>query len=152
MNNGVLPTDLSGALVMNATPVSRLHGRIKELQQEMSAQRQLYRQARQQHVQLRNDLRDMEAKSQGQFLFTVQNHIAYIEKRVLCMYVCMYVRRVKDALRAADVQEVREAGGPGGSADSERQPEAGGDEIREASAGGSEPAGAQDVAGTRAQI
>ncbi|KAB5533238.1 hypothetical protein PHYPO_G00129510 [Pangasianodon hypophthalmus] len=64
MNNGVMPSDLSGALVMNAASVSRLHERIKELQQEKSAQRQLYRQARQQHVQLRNDLRDMEAKSQ----------------------------------------------------------------------------------------
>ncbi|XP_053530993.1 cilia- and flagella-associated protein 44 isoform X1 [Ictalurus punctatus] len=64
MNNGAMPSDLSGALLMNAASVSRLHERIKELQQEKSAQRQLYRQASQQHVQLRNDLRDMEAECQ----------------------------------------------------------------------------------------
>lgn len=65
-------------------------------------------------------------------------------KNVCCVCVC----RVKGTLRTSDVQEVREAGGSGGSADSERQPEAGRDEVREASAGGSEQAGAQDVAGT----
>ncbi|XP_060756826.1 cilia- and flagella-associated protein 44-like [Neoarius graeffei] len=64
MNNGVMPSDLSEALVINATSVSQLHKRIQELEQEKIAQKQLYRQARKQHVQLRADLRDMEAKSQ----------------------------------------------------------------------------------------
>ncbi|XP_046733325.1 cilia- and flagella-associated protein 44 isoform X1 [Silurus meridionalis] len=64
MTNSEIPSDLSMALVINVADVSRLHERIKELHLEKIAQRQLYKQARQQHVQLRKDLRDMEAESQ----------------------------------------------------------------------------------------
>ncbi|KAK3541496.1 hypothetical protein QTP86_027240, partial [Hemibagrus guttatus] len=60
----MMPSDMSESLVMNAASVNRLHERIKELQQEKNAQRQTYRQEWQQHVQLRNDLTDMEAKNQ----------------------------------------------------------------------------------------
>lgn len=92
MNNGVMPSDLSVALVINAGSVSRLHERIKELQQEKSAQKQLYRQARQQHVQLQHDLREMEAKSQGPFVFPesgCMEECGELVKSVCCLYICV---------------------------------------------------------------
>ncbi|KAL2085147.1 hypothetical protein ACEWY4_018467 [Coilia grayii] len=62
--NGAVPRRLSSALVLNARALVRLQGRIRELQQEKGHQRALYRQARQQHVTLLHEHRDMEAKIQ----------------------------------------------------------------------------------------
>ncbi|XP_076869601.1 cilia- and flagella-associated protein 44 isoform X2 [Brachyhypopomus gauderio] len=64
VSNGVLPAKLTSALVLNAAGLGRLHGRIKELQQEKQQQGELYRQARQRHAQLSLDRRDMEARIQ----------------------------------------------------------------------------------------
>ncbi|XP_039534946.1 cilia- and flagella-associated protein 44 isoform X2 [Pimephales promelas] len=61
-NNGVLPGKLDSALVLNTADLQRLQKRIKELQEEKTEQRELYKQAKQQHVQLRHDLKDMEAR------------------------------------------------------------------------------------------
>jgi len=65
-NNGVLPGKLDSALVLNTADLQRLQKRIKELQEEKTEQRELYKQAKQQHVQLRHDLKDMEARKKGQ--------------------------------------------------------------------------------------
>ncbi|XP_051991128.1 cilia- and flagella-associated protein 44 [Xyrauchen texanus] len=62
VNNGLLPGKLNSALVLNTHDLERLQKRIKELQQEKNEQRELYKHARQQHVQLRHDLKDMEAR------------------------------------------------------------------------------------------
>uniref|UniRef100_A0A3B4XPH3 Cilia- and flagella-associated protein 44 n=1 Tax=Seriola lalandi dorsalis TaxID=1841481 RepID=A0A3B4XPH3_SERLL len=62
--NGSVPSDLSSALVVDRTELSRLQERIKQLQVEKSQQRDLYTQARQQHVRLIHDRRDMDAKIQ----------------------------------------------------------------------------------------
>ncbi|KAI4887997.1 hypothetical protein NFI96_034666, partial [Prochilodus magdalenae] len=62
--NGEVPSKLSLALVLNTAAVERLQERIKELQQEKSQQRELYKHARQQHVQLSHERTDMEAKIQ----------------------------------------------------------------------------------------
>ncbi|CAB1323036.1 unnamed protein product [Coregonus sp. 'balchen'] len=65
MSNGVVPCSLAPALVLNTVALGGLQERIKELQVEKSEQRDLYRQARQQHVQLIHDRNDMEAKIQS---------------------------------------------------------------------------------------
>ena len=62
----VVPSKLGMALVLNTAAVGRLQERIKELQQEKSQPRELYRHARQQHVQLSHERTEMEAKIQGQ--------------------------------------------------------------------------------------
>uniref|UniRef100_A0A8C1KAY5 Cilia- and flagella-associated protein 44 n=1 Tax=Cyprinus carpio TaxID=7962 RepID=A0A8C1KAY5_CYPCA len=62
VNNGLLPGKLDSALVLNTADLQHLEKRIKELQQEKIEQRELYKHAKQQHVQLRHDLKDMEAK------------------------------------------------------------------------------------------
>ncbi|XP_076020168.1 cilia- and flagella-associated protein 44 [Genypterus blacodes] len=59
LTNGSVPKDLSSALVLDWTELNRLQERIKELQIEKSQQRDLYCQARQQHVQVRHDHKDM---------------------------------------------------------------------------------------------
>uniref|UniRef100_A0A673VPT0 Cilia- and flagella-associated protein 44 n=1 Tax=Salmo trutta TaxID=8032 RepID=A0A673VPT0_SALTR len=65
VSNGVVPCSLAPALVLNTVALGGLQERIKELQVEKSEQRDLYRQARQQHVQLIHDRKDMEAKIQS---------------------------------------------------------------------------------------
>ncbi|XP_066534174.1 cilia- and flagella-associated protein 44 isoform X2 [Hoplias malabaricus] len=62
--NGEVPTQLDSALVMKMAAVERQQERIKELQQEKNQQRELYRNARQQHVQLSNEHKYMEKKIQ----------------------------------------------------------------------------------------
>ncbi|XP_034144335.1 cilia- and flagella-associated protein 44 isoform X2 [Esox lucius] len=65
VSNGVVPCSLAPALVLNTVTLGRLQERIKELQVEKSEQRDLYKQARQRHVQLIHDRKDMEAKIQS---------------------------------------------------------------------------------------
>ncbi|KAI2652935.1 Cilia- and flagella-associated protein 44 [Labeo rohita] len=65
VNNGLLPGKLDSALVLNTADLQRLQKRIEELQQEKIEQRELYKHAKQQHVQLRHDLKDMEARIKG---------------------------------------------------------------------------------------
>ena len=65
MVNGTVPRSLGSALVLNTTALIRVQGRIRELQQEKSQQRELYRQARQQHVTLQHEHKDVEANIQG---------------------------------------------------------------------------------------
>ncbi|KAG7487289.1 hypothetical protein MATL_G00021590 [Megalops atlanticus] len=62
LSNGVLPSDLSDALVMNTTMLKALQARIRQLQIEKHEQGDLYRQARQRHIQLIHDHKDMEAR------------------------------------------------------------------------------------------
>ncbi|MBN3326680.1 CFA44 protein, partial [Atractosteus spatula] len=64
VNNGTVPSKLSQALIFNMAALVGLQQRIRELQLEKSQQRELYRQARQEHVQLIHDKRDMTAKIQ----------------------------------------------------------------------------------------
>ncbi|XP_062841766.1 cilia- and flagella-associated protein 44 isoform X2 [Trichomycterus rosablanca] len=64
LNNGLVPAKMGAALVLNMASLNRLGERIKELQQEKNEQRELYKQSRQQHVQLSNDLTNMEARIQ----------------------------------------------------------------------------------------
>uniref|UniRef100_W5M594 Cilia and flagella associated protein 44 n=1 Tax=Lepisosteus oculatus TaxID=7918 RepID=W5M594_LEPOC len=64
VNNGTVPSRLSQALIFNMAALVGLQQRIRELQLEKSQQRELYRQARQEHVQLIHDKRDMAAKIQ----------------------------------------------------------------------------------------
>ncbi|XP_006628047.3 cilia- and flagella-associated protein 44 isoform X2 [Lepisosteus oculatus] len=64
VNNGTVPSRLSQALIFNMAALVGLQQRICELQLEKSQQRELYRQARQEHVQLIHDKRDMAAKIQ----------------------------------------------------------------------------------------
>ncbi|XP_073677561.1 cilia- and flagella-associated protein 44 [Garra rufa] len=65
VNNGLLPGKLDSALVLNTADLQRLQKRIEELQQEKIEQRELYKHAKQQHVQLRHDLKDMEGRIKG---------------------------------------------------------------------------------------
>ncbi|KAM8827411.1 cilia- and flagella-associated protein 44 isoform 2-T2 [Spinachia spinachia] len=62
--NGSVPSDLSPALVVDVTELSRLKERIKQLQAEKSQQRDLYCEARKHHVKLIHDRRDMKAQIQ----------------------------------------------------------------------------------------
>ncbi|XP_045922375.1 cilia- and flagella-associated protein 44 isoform X1 [Micropterus dolomieu] len=64
ITNGSVPSDLSPALVLDRTELSRLQERIKQLQAEKNEQRDLYYQARQQHVRLIHDRKDMDSKIQ----------------------------------------------------------------------------------------
>ncbi|XP_071388965.1 cilia- and flagella-associated protein 44 [Centroberyx affinis] len=64
VTSGAVPSSLAPALVLNRTALDGLQERIKELQVEKSQQRDRYCQARQRHVQLTHDRRDMEAKIQ----------------------------------------------------------------------------------------
>ncbi|XP_041923604.1 cilia- and flagella-associated protein 44 isoform X1 [Alosa sapidissima] len=60
--NGTIPRRLGSALVLNTSPLVRLQNRIRELQQEKSQQRELYHHARQRHVTLQHEHKDMQAK------------------------------------------------------------------------------------------
>ncbi|KAL4624725.1 cilia- and flagella-associated protein 44 [Arapaima gigas] len=64
VNKGAVPEKLDQALVLNRASLASLHERIRQLQGEKSQQRELYRQARQQHVHLIRDCKDMEASIQ----------------------------------------------------------------------------------------
>ncbi|KAF5894355.1 cilia- and flagella-associated protein 44 [Clarias magur] len=64
LKNQDMYSDLSSALVINNATVKRLHEQIQRLQQENCTQKQLYKEARQQHVQLRSELKNMMEKSQ----------------------------------------------------------------------------------------
>ncbi|XP_074839653.1 cilia- and flagella-associated protein 44 [Carettochelys insculpta] len=60
--NGELPSDLSQALVFTNHALEYLHQRIMALQHEKLEQRELYKQARQQHKQLIRDRRELEIR------------------------------------------------------------------------------------------
>ncbi|KAI1891221.1 hypothetical protein AGOR_G00141550 [Albula goreensis] len=62
LNNGVLPSDLSQALVLNTQTVLSLQDRIRQLLVEKHQQGELYRHARQRHIQLAHDRKDMETR------------------------------------------------------------------------------------------
>ncbi|XP_039600046.1 cilia- and flagella-associated protein 44 isoform X3 [Polypterus senegalus] len=64
VNNVSLPNDLSQALIFTNQALTQLQQRIQELHVEKVNQWDLYKKARQQHVQLNRDRRDMEAKIQ----------------------------------------------------------------------------------------
>uniref|UniRef100_A0A8C4IP88 Cilia- and flagella-associated protein 44 n=1 Tax=Dicentrarchus labrax TaxID=13489 RepID=A0A8C4IP88_DICLA len=64
VTNDSVPSDLSPALVLDRTELSRLQERIKQLHVEKSEQRDLYYKARQQHVRLIHDRKDMDANIQ----------------------------------------------------------------------------------------
>ncbi|XP_075762751.1 cilia- and flagella-associated protein 44 isoform X2 [Pelodiscus sinensis] len=64
MVNGELPNDLSQALVFTNQSLEYLQQRIMVLQHEKLDQRQLYKQARQQHKQLIRDRREIEIRIQ----------------------------------------------------------------------------------------
>ncbi len=91
VNNGLLPGKLDSALVLNSADLQHLEKRIKELQQEKIEQRELYKHAKQQHVQLRHDLKDMEARIKGQRLFQT-THLMLVVKysRKIYYKVCFF--------------------------------------------------------------
>nr|XP_006000125.2 PREDICTED: cilia- and flagella-associated protein 44 [Latimeria chalumnae] len=62
LQNGEIPNDLSQALVFPNQALLSLQQRIKELQMEKGEKRNLYKEARHQHVQLIRDRRELEAK------------------------------------------------------------------------------------------
>ncbi|XP_030622994.1 cilia- and flagella-associated protein 44 [Chanos chanos] len=64
LNNGMVPSKLGSALVLNRQALYALQNRIKELKQEKTEQKELYKHARQQHVQLIHDCKHMETKIQ----------------------------------------------------------------------------------------
>ncbi|XP_062907293.1 cilia- and flagella-associated protein 44 [Mobula hypostoma] len=60
--NGDMPNDLVSGLVFTSVALTLLQNRIKELHVERTEQRELYKQARQKHVQLLQDKAKMEAE------------------------------------------------------------------------------------------
>lgn len=66
--NGSVPSDLSEALVLDKSELDRLKGRIQQLQGEKLHQKDLHRQARQQHTKLIHDRRNMAATIQSKSL------------------------------------------------------------------------------------
>ncbi|KAK2888569.1 cilia- and flagella-associated protein 44 [Channa argus] len=64
VTGGSVPSDLSLALVLDRLELNRLRERIKQLQVEKIQQRELYFQARQQHIRLIHDRKEMNAKIQ----------------------------------------------------------------------------------------
>ncbi|XP_036376519.1 cilia- and flagella-associated protein 44 [Megalops cyprinoides] len=62
LSNGVLPSDVSDALVMNTAALKALQARIRQLQIEKQEQGDAYRQARQRHALLTHEHRDMQAR------------------------------------------------------------------------------------------
>ncbi|XP_029941450.1 cilia- and flagella-associated protein 44 [Salarias fasciatus] len=62
--NGAMPLDLSEALVLNGSELSRLQDHIQQLQEEKLHEEDLCRQAHQRHAKLIHDRRDMAAKIQ----------------------------------------------------------------------------------------
>ncbi len=91
VNNGLLPGKLDSALVLNTADLQHLEKRIEELQQEKIEQRELYKHAKQQHVQLRHDLKDMEARIKGQRQFQT-THLLLVVKCSCKIYykVCFF--------------------------------------------------------------
>lgn len=71
MVNGELPNDLSQTLVFTNQSLEYLQQRIMVLQHEKLEQRELYKQARQQHKQLIRDRREIEIRIESEFLSTV---------------------------------------------------------------------------------
>ncbi|KAG7235618.1 hypothetical protein INR49_002428 [Caranx melampygus] len=64
VDNSLVPPDLSLALVVDRMEVNRLHERLKQLQVEKNQQRDLYVQARQQHVRLLHNHKELDTKIQ----------------------------------------------------------------------------------------
>ncbi|KAK2818850.1 hypothetical protein Q5P01_024411 [Channa striata] len=64
VTNCLVPSDLNLALVLDRLQLNRLRERIMQLQVEKIQQRELYFQARQQHIRLIHDRKDMNAKIQ----------------------------------------------------------------------------------------
>ncbi|XP_057301359.1 cilia- and flagella-associated protein 44-like isoform X2 [Hydractinia symbiolongicarpus] len=60
--NNIIPHDLSKCLVFERSFLDRLQKRIKELEKEKLKQKQLYRERRQQHVQMIRDKKTMDTK------------------------------------------------------------------------------------------
>ncbi|KAM9338379.1 cilia- and flagella-associated protein 44 [Symphorus nematophorus] len=61
VTNGSVPSDLSPALLLTRTELSRLQERIKQLQEEKGEQKDLYCEDRKQQVKLANDCKVMDA-------------------------------------------------------------------------------------------
>lgn len=78
MVNGELPTDLSQTLVFTNQSLEYLQQRIMVLQHEKLDQRELYKQARQQHKELIRDRREIEIRIQREFLSTVWSYLQCI--------------------------------------------------------------------------
>lgn len=66
VDNNLVPSDLSLALVVDRMEVNRLHERLTQLQAEKTQQKDLYVQARQQHVKLVQNCKEFNTKIQGQ--------------------------------------------------------------------------------------
>ncbi|KPP67019.1 cilia- and flagella-associated protein 44-like [Scleropages formosus] len=64
VSNGAVPGKLDQVLVLNRAPLAGLQERIRQLQVEKNHQKERYRQARQQHIQLIHDCKDLEASIQ----------------------------------------------------------------------------------------
>ncbi|KAM6987466.1 LOW QUALITY PROTEIN: cilia- and flagella-associated protein 44-like [Tautogolabrus adspersus] len=64
LTNGSVPSDLSPALVLDRTELNRLQEQIKQLQVEKNHQRDLTCAARQQHIRLLHESKDMNTKIQ----------------------------------------------------------------------------------------
>uniref|UniRef100_A0A7M5XG43 Uncharacterized protein n=1 Tax=Clytia hemisphaerica TaxID=252671 RepID=A0A7M5XG43_9CNID len=60
--NNALPQDLSKCLIIRGSFLNRLQRRIKELEREKVTQKQLYKERRQQHVQMLRDKKTMQKK------------------------------------------------------------------------------------------
>ncbi|XP_061603630.1 cilia- and flagella-associated protein 44-like [Phyllopteryx taeniolatus] len=59
-----MPADLSSALLLNRTELERLQERVKQLEVEKNQQREVYNQARQQHIRLIQERKDMNTEIQ----------------------------------------------------------------------------------------
>lgn len=63
--DGSVPSDLTPTLVLTREELSRLEERASQLMAEKGEQKELYHQARQQHVRLIHDRKDMDVEMQG---------------------------------------------------------------------------------------
>lgn len=78
-----MPSDLSPALLLDKAELTRLQERTEQLSLERNEQRDLYCQARQHHVKLIHDRKDMEAKIHSKLcasqhtILTCKNQMSY---------------------------------------------------------------------------
>lgn len=72
-----MPSDLVSGLVFTNLALTSLQRRIKELHVEKTDQRELYKQARQKHVQLLQDKAEMEAEIAGNYCIRQQDGSYY---------------------------------------------------------------------------
>ncbi|KAM7393288.1 hypothetical protein PAMA_008099 [Pampus argenteus] len=131
--NGSVPSDLTPTLVLDRTELSRLQERVTQLQVEKSQQKDLYFQARQQHVKLIHDCKDMDGEIQC-YTKKVSKQNSFTGDRLIvseivvrfdhmftasCVSMCSYACwcSAGGEMQPADDDEVREAGESGGSTD-----------------------------------